>query len=116
MERKWVHFLFAFFWVALVFLFVRIGKILPRLSSYQDLIIYGLSIVAALICIVMLWRMEKVRNFLLECMIELEKVAWPTGKDTFSAASIVIVVVVLVSLFLSAFDLIWEALMKVIYY
>ena len=56
----------------------------------------------------------KVRQFLLDAFAELQKVTWPTTKQTLASTSVVIVVVVIVSLFLGIVDFGLTKLIKVI--
>ena len=47
----------------------------------------------------------KVRQFLIEARVELKKVTWPSRKQTIASTAVVIVVVVILSVFLSLIDL-----------
>ncbi|NQU03680.1 MAG: preprotein translocase subunit SecE [Syntrophaceae bacterium] len=47
---------------------------------------------------------KKIRQFLIECKVELKKVTWPTPKQALASTSVVIVVVVIVSVFLGLVD------------
>ena len=47
----------------------------------------------------------KVRQFLIEAKAELKKVTWPSRKQTIASTAVVIVVVVILSVFLSLIDL-----------
>ncbi len=46
----------------------------------------------------------RVRHFLSEANAELKKVTWPTRKQAFASTAVVIVVVIIVSVFLSIVD------------
>ena len=48
--------------------------------------------------------MSKIRRFLREAKVELNKVTWPTPKEALASTSVVIVVVIIVSLFLGVVD------------
>lgn len=118
MERKWVHLLFASLWMGLIFLFVKMGNFFLASyfpGAYRELLIYGISAVVSLIATISVWSSKRFRYFVLECFTELEKVSWPTAKDTVSAAFVVIGVVVVVSVFLGLFDRVWEGLLGLIY-
>jgi len=54
---------------------------------------------------------EKIKQFLRDAKIELEKVSWPTPKQALVSTSVVIVVVIIVSIFLGIVDF---ALTKII--
>ncbi|MGO9138953.1 MAG: preprotein translocase subunit SecE [Syntrophales bacterium] len=47
---------------------------------------------------------EKIIRFLKEAKIELKKVTWPTPRQTLASTSVVIIVVIIVSIFLSIVD------------
>ena len=52
------------------------------------------------------------QDFANEVAIELRKVSWPTAKETRQSTIVVIVCVVVVSVILGSFDLIWSKLIK----
>ena len=54
------------------------------------------------------------KNFLQEVKLELGKVTWPTRKETIATSWVVIVIVLLISLYLGACDLILAKLMRFI--
>lgn len=58
--------------------------------------------------------MQKVTAFFESVKLELEKVTWPTRKETIATTGIVIVIVVLISFYLGACDLILAKLLRLI--
>jgi preprotein translocase subunit SecE len=58
--------------------------------------------------------LAKTRNFLQEVKVELGKVTWPTRKETVATAWIVVVIIVLISLYLGACDVVLAKLMRLI--
>jgi preprotein translocase subunit SecE len=58
--------------------------------------------------------LAKTRNFIEEVKLELGKVTWPTRKETIGTAWVVIVIVLLISLYLGACDLVLNKLMRLI--
>jgi preprotein translocase subunit SecE len=58
--------------------------------------------------------LAKTKNFFEEVKAELGKVTWPTRKETIGTAWVVIVIVVLISFYLGACDLILNKLMRLI--
>jgi preprotein translocase subunit SecE len=58
--------------------------------------------------------LAKTRNFVEEVKLELGKVTWPTRKETIGTAWVVIVIVLLISLYLGACDLVLNKLMRLI--
>jgi len=58
--------------------------------------------------------LAKTKDFLQEVKEELGKVTWPTRKETVATAWVVIVIVLLISLYLGACDIILAKLMRLI--
>ena len=58
--------------------------------------------------------LAKTRNFFEEVKLELEKVTWPTRKETLGTTWVVVVIVLLISLYLGACDLVLNKLMRLI--
>jgi preprotein translocase subunit SecE len=57
---------------------------------------------------------QKVTEFFESVKLELEKVTWPTRKETIATTGVVIVIVVLISLYLGACDLLLAKLLRFI--
>jgi preprotein translocase SecE subunit len=60
-------------------------------------------------------RNEQLFELAGEVISELRKVTWPTRQETFAATIVVIVTVIVSSLFLGLFDLIWSWVSRLIY-
>ena len=58
--------------------------------------------------------MENVKGFLGSVRAELEKVTWPTRKETIATTTVVIVIVLLISLYLGFCDIVLSKLMRLI--
>ncbi|RII25901.1 MAG: preprotein translocase subunit SecE [Geobacter sp.] len=56
--------------------------------------------------------LAKTKNFLEEVKVELGKVTWPTRKETMATAWVVVVIIVIISLYLGACDVILAKLMR----
>jgi preprotein translocase subunit SecE len=56
----------------------------------------------------------KTKDFLQEVKDELGKVTWPTRKETIATAWVVVVIVLLISVYLGACDIILAKLMRLI--
>ena len=54
----------------------------------------------------------KTRNFFEEVKLELGKVTWPTRKETISTTWVVVFIVVLISLYLGACDVVLGKLLR----
>ncbi len=56
--------------------------------------------------------LAKSNRFLQEVKVELGKVTWPTRKETLATTWIVVVIIVLISLYLGACDIVLTKLMR----
>jgi len=54
----------------------------------------------------------KTKNFLEEVKVELEKVTWPVRKETIATTWVVVFIVVLISFYLGACDLVLAKLLR----
>jgi len=57
---------------------------------------------------------QKITGFFESVKLELDKVTWPSQKETMATTGIVIIIVVLISFYLGACDLVLAKLMRVI--
>lgn len=60
------------------------------------------------------FHVQNVKSFLDSVKIELEKVTWPTRKETVATTGVVIVIVLIISLYLGACDVVLAKLMRLI--
>jgi preprotein translocase subunit SecE len=109
--NKFVHLMFAL--GALLAAFI-LSKMTDWVWSYfakpNDLLVNGIALLLAGTAAVVAYRNEQVFASVVEVTRELEKVTWPTRKET-SAATVVVIVTVLISaLILSSFDVLWSKL------
>ena len=58
--------------------------------------------------------LAKSKNFFQEVQAELAKVTWPTRKETISTAQVVVVIIVLISLYLGACDVVLAKLIRLV--
>ena len=58
--------------------------------------------------------MQKITVFFESVKLELEKVTWPSRKETLATTGVVIAIVVLISFYLGACDLILAKLLRLI--
>ena len=76
----------------------------------NDLLVNAVALLVAGTAAVVAYRNEQVFASVVEVTRELEKVTWPTRKET-SAATVVVIVTVLISaIILSSFDVLWSKL------
>jgi preprotein translocase subunit SecE len=109
--NKFVHLTFALGALLVAFLVSRATDwAWSYFAKPNDLVINGLAILAAGMAAVVSYRNERVYTGVVDITRELEKVTWPTRKET-SAATIVVIVTVLISAaILSSFDVLWSKL------
>jgi preprotein translocase subunit SecE len=109
--NKYVHLLFVVGSLFAAFLLAKLGDwVWSYFAKPNDLILNGGALLIAGIAGFMAYKNESVFAAAYDVTRELEKVSWPTRKET-SAATIVVLVTVSVSaLILSGFDLIWGSL------
>ena len=55
---------------------------------------------------------EKIKQFLKEFRIEMKKVTWPSRKEIVASTGVVLVVVLIISFYLGAADLLLSKLLK----
>jgi preprotein translocase subunit SecE len=72
---------------------------------------FGLAAVAA----VVVWRIPRTQTVSLEVALELQRVTWPSLRETRAATAAVIVASVIASLILGVFDMAWSWLSGKIY-
>jgi preprotein translocase subunit SecE len=109
--NKFVHLMFAL--GALLTAFI-VSKMTDWAWSYfakpNDLLINLIALVTAGTAAVVAYRNEQVFASVVEVTRELEKVTWPTRKETSAATIVVIVTVLIAALILSSFDVLWSKL------
>jgi preprotein translocase subunit SecE len=107
--NKFVHLTFALGALLVAFLVSRMTDwAWSYFSKPNDLVINGIAILVAATAALVAYRNERVYTGVVDVTRELEKVTWPTRKET-SAATIVVIVTVLISAaILSSFDALWS--------
>lgn len=126
MDRKWTYLMFAVGGLLLAYLLTMsvqwgweylatsdfagdyVGK--PK-NLLIDLLAFGLAGVAVAGAL----RNERLVELAGEVTSELRKVTWPTREETTAATIVVIVTVIVSSIFLGMFDLLWSWVAKGIY-
>lgn len=58
--------------------------------------------------------MQKIMTFFESVKIELGKVTWPTRKETVATTGVVVMIVLIISLYLGACDVVLSKLMRLI--
>ena len=92
--------------------------VVARLPLPPDWILSPPDLIAAavgLATFVVLLQNEKVNAFVNEVITELSKVTWPNRKETVLSTGVVSVLVGICSIILFGFDMLWGALVKILY-
>jgi preprotein translocase subunit SecE len=107
--NKFVHLTFAL--AALLVAFV-LSRTVDWAWSYfakpNELVINGLALLVAGSAALVAYRNERVYTSVVDVTRELEKVTWPTRKETTAATIVVIVMVLISAAILSSFDALWS--------
>jgi preprotein translocase subunit SecE len=107
--NKFVHLTFAIGGLLLAFLLSRVVDWgWSYVAKPNDLIVNLAAIVVAGVAAVSVYRNERAYASIVEITRELEKVSWPTRKETSAATVVVLVTVLIAALVLSGFDAIWS--------
>jgi preprotein translocase subunit SecE len=79
--------------------------------SLSTVLGFGLAAVAA----VVVWRIPRTQTVSLEVALELQRVTWPSLRETRAATMAVIVASVIAAVILGMFDMVWSWLSAKIY-
>ena len=126
MDRKWTFMMFAVGGLILAWLLIRTGMwgwdylaTTDLLGDYvgkpKEIIVDLIAVLAAAGITYAAMKNEQLFELASEVTGELRKVTWPTREETFAATIVVIVTVIVASLFLGLFDLVWSWLARLIY-
>jgi preprotein translocase subunit SecE len=108
--NKFVHLTFALGALLLAFVISRTTDwAWSYFAKPNDLIINGLAVLVAGAAALVAYRSERLYPAVVEVTRELEKVTWPTRKETTAATIVVIVTVLIAALILSMFDFVWSS-------
>lgn len=109
--NKYVHLLFAVGSIVIAFLLSKTGDwVWSYFAKPNDLVLNGMALLVGAAAAVLAYRSDRVHAAAVEVTRELEKVTWPTRKETYAATIVVIVTVSIAALILTAFDSIWSFL------
>jgi preprotein translocase subunit SecE len=109
--NKFVHLIFALGALLLAFIVSRMTDwAWSYFAKPNDLVINAMAFVVAGTAAIAAFRSERIHASVIEVTRELEKVTWPTRKETSAATIVVIVTVVIAAIILSIFDAIWSHL------
>jgi preprotein translocase subunit SecE len=106
--NKFIHLTFALTGLMAAFLLSRVGEwVWSYFSKPNDLAINAVAVTGAAIAAYVAYRNERVFATVHDITRELEKVSWPTRKETSAATIVVLVTVSIAAVILSGFDAIW---------
>ena len=106
--NKFVHLTFAIGALLAAFVISRaVDWGWSYFSKPNDLLVNLVAIVVAGGAAVFAYKNERAYSSVVEVTRELEKVTWPTRKETSAATVVVLVTVMLSAVILSGFDAIW---------
>ena len=106
--NKFVHLTFAIGAILAAFLLSRVGDwVWSFFNKPNDLVINLFAIAVAGVAGVATYRNERVFSSVVDVTRELEKVSWPTRKETSAATVVVLVTVIISAVILSSFDALW---------
>jgi preprotein translocase subunit SecE len=113
--NKYVHIMFAVGCLLLAYLLAMTGEwVWSYFGKPRDLIVSGAALVVAVLVALSLYRNERVFTAALEVTRELEKVTWPTRKETSSATVVVVATVAIAAVILASFDFVWGRLANLV--
>jgi len=109
--NKYIQLTFAVGALLLSFLIFKTGDwIWSYFAKPNELVMQGVALMCGVLGGVMAYRSERVFATASDVTKELEKVTWPSRKETYYATIVVIVTVLIATLILSFFDFIWAFL------
>jgi preprotein translocase subunit SecE len=113
--NKYVHLMFAVGTLLVAFLLAKTGDwIWSYIAKPNDLVINGASVLIAVVAGYLAYRNERVFAAAYDVTAELEKVTWPSRKETYAATVVVIVTVGISAVILWGFDTLWGSLANLV--
>lgn len=107
--NKYVHLTFALGGLLAAFIISKAGDwVWSYFAKPNELMMNAMAIVIAGTAAVAAYRNERMFASVVDVTRELEKVTWPTRKETSAATVVVLVTVMIAALILSGFDAIWS--------
>jgi preprotein translocase SecE subunit len=109
--NKYIHLTFAVGILVLSFLIYKTGDwIWSYIAKPNDLAMPGVALVCGVLGGLIAYRNENAFATTVDVTRELEKVTWTTKKETYYGTIVVLVTVIIATLILSFFDVIWAFL------
>jgi len=109
--NKFIHMLFAVGSLLIAFILTKMGDwIWGYFAKPNDLAINGIALMVGVTVGILAYKSEKVFGAAADVVHELEKVTWPTRRETYAATIVVLVTVGISALILTGFDSLWAFL------
>jgi preprotein translocase subunit SecE len=109
--NKFVHLTFALGALLAAFVVARASDwVWSYFAKPNDLAVNAFAILVTGTAALLTYRNERIYASVVDVTRELEKVTWPTRKETSAATIVVIVTVLIAALILSSFDALWSKL------
>jgi preprotein translocase subunit SecE len=106
--NKFIHLTFALAGLLAAFVLARTTDwVWSYFAKPNDLMVNGVAVAGAAVAAYIAYRNERVFATIHDITRELEKVSWPTRKETSAATIVVLVTVSISAIILSGFDAIW---------
>jgi preprotein translocase subunit SecE len=113
--NKYVHLIFAVSALLVAFLVAKTAEwVWSYFAKPDDVIINGAAVLLAVVGGYLAYRNERLFTAAYDITAELEKVTWPTRKETYAATVVVIVTVSIASVILWGFDTLWGSLANLV--
>jgi preprotein translocase subunit SecE len=107
--NKFVHLTFALAALLAAFVVVRASEwVWSYFAKPNDLAVNAFAILVTGTAALLTYRNERIYASVVDVTRELEKVTWPTRKETSAATIVVIVTVLIAAAILSSFDALWS--------
>jgi len=107
--NKFIHLTFAIGGLLAAFLISRVGEwIWSYFSKPNEMLLNAVAVAGAGVAAYIAYRNERVFATVHDITRELEKVSWPTRKETSAATIVVLITVSIAAVILSGFDAIWS--------
>jgi len=109
--NKYVHLTFLVAGILAAYLLLLTGDwVWSYFAKPNEMILTGTAFLVAGAAALYAYRNERAFGLVTEVTRELQKVTWPSKKETYAATIVVLVTVIIASLILSVFDAIWSYL------
>jgi preprotein translocase subunit SecE len=113
--NKYVHMMFAVGGLLLAFLLAKTGDwVWSFFAKPNDLVVNGGAVLISGVAAYLAYRNERVFAAAYDVTTELEKVTWPSRKETYAATLVVMVTVSIASAIMWSFDLVWGSLANLV--